>query len=275
MKEITNLNTDSLVVEFRKALNYQAQVYYTGTLSYEEIQQMLTEKLPLKKITEKSESPVVIDETVFPENTIWFVNRKDALQSKIYVMVNGETYKKEQDAYVDAFNQYFNGDFSGLVLQEIREYRSLAYGASADYMIPPLPGKKGGLIGYVGTQADKTTEALDVFTMLIKTMPEKPERTTNIRNYLAQSALTSRPGFRNLGETVYRWQLRGYHDDPNKDKYATYTNLSFDHIKNFYLQCIQPKPVVFAIVGDKKRVDMKGIEKYGKIIEVKEKSLFK
>jgi len=80
-----------------------------------------------------SNVPVAIDVKRYNENIVYFINRKDALQSNIYFMVNGSEFVKEEVPYMEAFNSYFGGGFSGLVLQEIREYRSMAYSASASF----------------------------------------------------------------------------------------------------------------------------------------------
>jgi len=274
IKQVKKLNTDSLVSEFVKATNYQAEVFYTGKKSFEDAFKTINTELYLNKNPLKSNSPVVLDEQEYKENTIYLVNKPKALQSKVYFYTKCDQYDIKDDAIINAFNMYFSGDFSGLVLQEIREYRSLAYSAGAWYSAPVLKGKNSNFIGYVGTQSDKTNEALEVFMGLIKNMPEKSERLKMIQQYLVQVALTSRPDFRNIAENIVSWKLRGFNEDPSKYNMNKYKNLTFDDITKFYKSNLQGKPITIAIVGDKKRIDIKQLEKYGKIIEIKEKELF-
>jgi predicted Zn-dependent peptidase len=176
---------------------------------------------------------------------------------------------------MDAFNMYFGGDFSGLVLQEIREYRSLAYTAGARFGVPALRGKESYFTAYVGTQADKTLDALGVFDTLIHHMPMKEERTAMIRQYLLQSSVTERPGFRTLSVQVLRWQNQGFTYDPARYKRDAYEKLSFDNIRNFYQANLAVKPLAIGIVGDKKKIDLDKLSNYGKLIFVKESSLFR
>jgi predicted Zn-dependent peptidase len=222
-----------------------------------------------------SESPIVLNDEVYTENTVYFVNRKDALQSQIYFYIKGEDYSTDKEAQIDAFNDYFGGGFSGLVIQEIREYRSMAYTAGATYSIPLLAGKWSSFIGYIGTQADKTVEAINVFDSLLMFMPEKKERIENIRNSLIQEAFASRPDFRELSQKLVEWKLKGYYEDPAKFKLEAYKKLTFDDILSFYKKNIKDKPIVICLVGDKKRLNMKDIAKFGKIVEIKESTLFK
>ena len=276
MKEIKALNPDSLLSVFKKGMEYEMQIHYVGNkFDFLTIKNIFKNNIKFGTDLKTSESPVVINDEVYNENTVFFVNRKDALQSQIYFYIKGEDYSIDKEAYIDAFNEYFGGGFSGLVLQEIREYRSMAYSAGASYSVPLLTGKCSSFIGYIGTQADKTVDAINVFDSLVMHMPEKKERIENIRNSLVQESFASRPDFRELSEQFVNWKLKGYYEDPAKYKLDTYKKLSFDDILNFYKTNIKGKPVTICIVGDKKRLNMKEMGKFGKIIKIKESSLYK
>jgi len=275
MNELKKLNTDSLVVGFLKAIQYKTEIHYSGMESQENVEIIINDNLKLSQKPLKSESPLIKPVEKYNENIIFLVDKKKSVQSKIYFFANGNEYNKSNEPFIEAFNLYFGGDFSGLVLQEIREYRSMAYSAGAKYSIPSIAGKPSDFIGYVGTQADKTIDAIEIFYNLIKDMPEKSERLQMIKQYLALTAITSRPNFRDLSETIEKWQWRGYTEDPAKLKYITYNNLTFEDIVKFYKTNIKEKPLVIAIVGNKKQIDIKKLAKYGKIIELPEKKLFR
>jgi len=141
--------------------------------------------------------------------------------------------------------------------------------------VPPLlAGKPTDFTGYVGTQADKTTEALTVFTDLIHAMPQKQERIDMVKQYLTLSAVTKRPGFRNLSQTVVKWQQQGYGEDPLKHKMEKYKALTFEDITSFYSKHLQNKAIVYSIVGNPKKMNLAEIGKFGKITKIKEDSLF-
>jgi zinc protease len=275
MKEIKALNPDSLIAVFKQGLGYETQIHYTGSqFTFAEVTEILKNGLKFQADLKTSESPVVVNDETYNENTVFFVNRKDAVQSQIYFYIKGEDYSIDKEPYIDAFNEYFGGGFSGLVIQEIREYRSMAYTAGAWYTIPDLAGKRSSFIGYVGTQADKTVEAIQVFDSLICFMPEKKDRIETIRSSLVQESYADRPDFRDLTESFVSWKLKGFYEDPAKYKLDAYKKLTFDDIVKFYQTNIKDKPVVICIVGDKKRLNMKDIAKFGKVVELKEKILF-
>jgi len=275
LKEIKKLDTEELVKTFQNSLEYETEFHYIGTNDKKFVQNIIDKNLTFTNATKKSESPVILDIEQYTENTILFVNKPKALQAKVYFMINGSEYKKEQLPEIEAFNQYFGGGFSGLVLQEIREYRSMAYSAGAWYVAPKKEGASTIFYGYIGTQADKTLNAIDIFHGLVREMPEKPERMDMIKHYLEQSALTSTPSFRETSSMISRWKTAGYSQDPRIEKVKEYEKLTFENLTNFYSKNIKEKPMVIAIVGDKKSIDLKSLEKYGKVVIVKEKNLFK
>jgi predicted Zn-dependent peptidase len=192
----------------------------------------------------------------------------------MYLYTKGKQHDRARVPQIDAFNMYFGGGFSGLVLREIREYRSLAYTADAFYDTPAKQGAGTQFFGYLGTQSDKTVEALEVFYGLIRDMPQNKDQMEAIRTYLVQSALIATPSFRHLSRAVSDWKTEGYSDDPRKEQVPVYETMSFDDIVGFYRENIKEKPIVFSFVGDKKRIDMKALKKYGRVVKVKEKSLF-
>ncbi len=274
MKEIKALQATDLVDVFKKATGYFAEIHFIGTLNDEELPEKSANALGLLQKVNATKSPIYQEREKYNENIVYFVNKKKARQSKIFFFANGKPFSIENKPNIDAFNMYFGGGFSGLVLQEIREYRSMAYSAGARFGVPIIKGKNADFIGYIGTQADKTNEAIEIFTGLVREMPQKKERMQMIKDYLIQSALTNQPLFRNLSSSVVKWELLGYDSDPAKYNVPKYKQLEFSDINIFYQDNLKEIPLVTIIVGNKKSIDMKKLSEYGKIIEIKEKKLF-
>ena len=174
-----------------------------------------------------------------------------------------------------AFNSYFGSDMSSLVFQEIREFRSLAYSAYANYRNPFDKGQKSYLLGYVSTQSDKTLDAMGVMFTLLDTMPSKPERLSEIKASLIQSISTSNPLFRYKSAMVERWRKQGYTDDPRKVSVEVYKTLKFSDIEDFYNHNVKGRPSLITINGDGKRIDLNKLQRFGKIVEVKKEQILR
>ena len=274
LKEIQETTVSNLTGEFQRATDYEAEIHYVGGMDLEEVYDILSKNLPLKEGERASTSPEVKDRIEYAENTIYFLPNSDAQQSSISFYVQGDEYNKDIDVYRTAFNQYFAGGFSGLVLQEIREYRSMAYTAGAGYITPPIEGKKSHLIGRLGTQSDKTLDAIEVFMGLLNDMPQYPDRMPMVKNYMKETALTEKPNFRHASQIYEAWKKRGYTKSPAETNMEKIENLTFDDIVKFYNENVKGRPVAIGIVGDPKLIDLKALEKYGKVVRVNTGRLF-
>ncbi|HOP03701.1 MAG TPA: insulinase family protein [Tenuifilaceae bacterium] len=273
--EVLELSVSKLAANFIEATKYETSVHYTGKLSYNEVKDVLTKSLAFPSNLKKSDSPVSIATTKYSENTIFLLNNKSVRQGDIYIFGEGDEYQHEQRPVIDAFNQYFGGGFNGLVLQELRELRSFAYTASANYSIPPVPGRKSMFTGYIGTQGDKTLDAVNEFLNLIKSMPEHPERMGNIKDYLFQATVSSSPTKRQLTQVVENWMQSGYKEDPRIKLVEGYNATSFEEMMEFYNQKFKEKPIAIGIVVNTKLFDKKQLKTIGKVVNISSTKIFK
>ena len=250
------------------AQNYQADITFVGKTSTEKLASLLQQHLKLSE-SGKADKYIYLEGKPISKNQVLFVNDKKARQSQVYFYIQGEESPKEEYAQVQAFKQYFSGGFSGLVLQEIREYRSLAYSASANVSVSPLPNGKCRLFAYIGTQADKTPDAIEVMVGLLKDMPEKTERIPTLQKNLQLKVISSFPSFSAMPNYVRALTYRGYHEDPNKQAYSTYKQLNMADLVRFYKKHIQNKPMIITVYGDKRKIDMEKLKQFGEVKELK------
>lgn len=274
-EEIQAFTVSNLAGKFINATKYETSVHYTGKLPYNEIKRVLEGNLAFPANLKPSQRYVQTPTQNYAENTIFLVNNKEARQADIYLYVPGLDYKLEQQAKIDAFNEYFGGGFNGLVLQELRELRSFAYTASASYTTPFMPGQKTRLNGYIGTQGDKTVDAFAEFIALIQNMPLHPNRMASIKDYLYQATVSASPMTRYKTQLVERWMKRGYTHDPRIDWTNEYSKLTFDDIVQFYNQALKGKPIATGIIVNTKQIDQTKLKSLGKVVKINFNQLFK
>lgn len=274
MEEIAAIDRPALENCLKKILEYQSELHFSGNTDPESLKNSITEALYFPESGISGTAPYYEPVKEYPENTVFFTHNKKAIQSNIQFLLAGDPFNIELVPQIAAYNTYFGGSFSGIVLQEIREFRSLSYSASGYYHSMEKPGFRTYYTGYVGTQADKTEEALQVYSDILKNMPQKPERMNMIKNYLSLSLQTSRPGFRELSFTVRNWKQKGYKEDPINQLLGQYKNLQFNDIVEFQESYIKPKPLIITIVANKKLVEQDMLSKFGKVLNIKEKELF-
>ena len=264
-----------LKVEFLDAIKYALDINYCGQKPVEEVKDILTKNLPLQEGVIPSTSPEIRQKKTYDKTQVYFLANSNVQQSTIYFYFNGKPYDKDQSVLFQAFNQYFSGGFTGIVLDEIREKRSMAYTASGQAVRGPLPGKESYFMGYIGTQSDKAVDAINVFMSLLDSMPEYPERIESVKAALRQNAQISKPSFRSKTEAYDAWREMGYDMDPAKYNQEAINNLTFEQIKQFYETYIKGQPVSIIVMGDPKLIDQKALQaKYGKIVKVSKTRLF-
>ena len=273
-QEIADLQIAALTGDINRAANFEAEIFYTGTMPFDDVYDILSENLPLVEQEIPSTSPM--DKEIMPatENTVYFLPNSDVEQAQIYFYTPTLEYDKNDDILYDAFFQYFSGGFNGLVTTEIREKRSMAYSAGALFITPLLPKSKSFFYGSIGTQNDKAIEAITIFLDLVHNMPKNEDRIDNIKSYLRESSLTSMPSYRSKAVYMERVKKRGYTADPAIENIPKIEALTFDDIVKFYEKNIKGKPIVIGIMGNPKNISNDELKKFGKVVRINDKKLF-
>ncbi|MEM6378767.1 MAG: insulinase family protein, partial [Bacteroidota bacterium] len=274
-KAIKSKSSKILKLGLVEIKSYKASLHYTGNQSTVQVEQIVMNNFQLEDTDKKADWDY--PESELPQqNTIYVINDKKAVQSQIWYVIEGQKYTLDQAPRQEAFSQYFGGGFSGLALQEIREYRSLAYSAGAFYRTSRWQqNKQGNFIAYIGCQADKTLDAIGVMNELVMDMPRYEDRLPNLVESLKNKTFTKYPSFREVSKRLERYQALGVKEDLSKTTYESYDQLSFDDIQAFYEDNIKGKPITITIYGDTSKIDMEALAKIGKIVELKKSDVLR
>ena len=243
----------SLVAQARE---YALDVFYCGTLP----QDQLVAALPLTEGMKPSKSPFIKDRQSYDKPTVLFLPNSNVQQADLYFYINGRPYEIASDVQSDAFNQYMSGGFTGIIMNEIRVKRSMAYSAYGVNATPALQGKDCYFYGYVGTQSDKVVDAINVYLDILNDMPKDSTQLVALKAALKQASQTAKPSMRNKAATFEAWQRVGYQDDPAKVNADAIDNLTFNDIEKFYEENIKGKPITIILMGDPKKIDLKAIQ---------------
>lgn len=275
IEEVLQLTASQLEGVFHQIQNYELEIHYAGALPALDVKNILYNKLSINQNVRPSMSPIERPIVPITEDNIYFLPDATMQQAKIYFLIDGEPYSVNTAVDYMAFNEYFGGGFSGLVMNEIREKRSMAYTAYGYFARPPKQGQLTEFIGYVGTQSDKVVDAIDVYVSLLDSMPQYPETIENVRTILRQSVLSNKPTFRYKSQRMTDLMRLGYKVDPAMLQVRDIQRLTFEDIQSFYQSRIQGKPMTILIMGDPKLIDQKQLKaKYGKITKLSKSRLF-
>jgi predicted Zn-dependent peptidase len=163
---------------------------------------------------------------------------------------------------------------SSVVFQELREARALAYSAAASYAQGSREDAENLMLGAIGSQTDKTVDAVTAFVDLIDNMPESTERFDESVNSLLNRYRTSKLSFREVIGSVRSWERLGLQGDPRRDRYAQLQNVTMEDLLAFQQEHVKGRPKLISIVGDTTAIDTEALAQFGSVKEVEVDELF-
>lgn len=266
-EQVHALTAAELQELLRHAFRHPQQVLYTGTLPMPAVADALqhhslnTEPQPA--------AAYYVQPIREPESSeIYFLNR-DMAQSHIRLEFGSIPYDPSISAAAQLYNMYFAGGMAGIVFQELREVRALAYVVGARYLPGSRREDKNIMLGVIQTQADKTIEAVQAFVELMDNLPLSEERYAFARNSLINDYRANRIGFRAVPQTILDWDRRGLKPDPRRQWYEEITaaeDMAF--LADFHKHYIANKAKLISVVGDTTRINMASLQALGKFREV-------
>ncbi|HSZ24834.1 MAG TPA: insulinase family protein, partial [Cytophagaceae bacterium] len=207
------------------------------------------------------------------EPKVYFVNY-DMVQAEIIFLSKSILYDKSIVPVVSLFNEYFGGSMGSLVFQEMRESRALAYSVRSRYETASRKEYPNYISSYIGTQADKIMEAIDGMSDLLDKMPKSEVLFETSKKSLIESISTTRITKSSILLSYEAAQRLSLNYDIRKDIYDQVKNFKFENVKEFQEKYIKDKPKAILVVASKDKIDLKKLEKYGKVTEMKVEDLF-
>jgi predicted Zn-dependent peptidase len=263
--ELKSITPEELVSILKKLESYPHMVLYYGPLDIDALASDLNVKHIIKG--EQLPLPLQVDfpEKPTDENIIYFVNYKDMVQAEIIFLSKDGLYDKNKTPYISMFNEYFGSGMSGIVFQELRESKALAYATFASYSTPQKKENSYYIFAYIGTQADKLGEAMQGTIDILNDMPESQITFDAAKNSLLNQIKTSRTTKASIMFDFLAAKKRGLDYDIRKDIYEQVPALMLKDIKKFQMENLKNRNYAILVLGDKDKIDMKVLEKYGKV----------
>ena len=175
---------------------------------------------------------------------------------------------------IQLFNDYFSGGMGGLVFQELRETRALAYGVHAHYVTGDRKGAQNMMVGMIACQADKTPEALEAFLELMDHPPKSPERFKESQLSVLNEYRAAKLAFREVLGAVRSWERLGVPIDPRRQRFEKIQTTDIDAIFRFQQGHLKSRPKLISIVGDQRKINAERLAGLGKVTEVKLEDIF-
>ena len=269
--ELKAINPEKLVGIIKDMKNYKQRVFYYGKdvnsavaslNTYHKIFGELKEYPPAKEYKELETG-----------GNVFFTNY-DMVQTELMFLAKGEPFKPENMAATSLFNTYFGSGLSSIVFQEIRESKSLAYSAYAAYSTARKKDDSNYVIAYVGTQANKLEQAVDAMMELMNDMPEAKKQFKAAKEATLKKLAAQRISKSNIFWSYERLQKLGIDNDNREVMYNTIKAMTIEDLKGFFNKNIKGESYNVMVIGNKDDLDVKSLQKLGKIKELEVDYLF-
>src|SRR5690606_41953760 len=169
--ELRALTPDDLLPIIRSLTTTEHKVLYYGPASERELLSILNERHKLPEQRQPAPEPVEFSMPDIEKPMVYWTDY-DMVQAEIAMHTKGPVFDPAVAPRSRMYNEYFGGNMSSIVFQEIREAQGLAYAVWAGYMQPQKAGDNDRFFAYVGTQADKQAESMSALLKIVNEMPE-------------------------------------------------------------------------------------------------------
>jgi predicted Zn-dependent peptidase len=262
--ELKNLNATELVNYLKTIPQYQYKMHYYGPESPDNVVSILNSKLKNEEL-KPVPAPVDYKELSETENTVYVVNY-DMVQAEIQMLSKGaDNYDKSLAPYITIFNDYFGGGMSSVVFQDMRESKALAYSVYSVYRQPRQLDEPYSVYAYIGTQADKLSEAMNGMNALLNDMPQNESFFDASKDAVLKQIQSERIT-KNAILDYYESSLKkGLDYDIRQEIYNTVPGISLEQLKDFHDKYVKGKKFNIMVLGDKNKIDKSVLEKFGTV----------
>lgn len=236
--------------------------FYAGPHGRDELAAMLA---PFERdATLASEPPPPLRYRVAPGTTIHLLHH-EAAQTQLHVLMPGEPYSPDRAVLYRLFDEYVGGQ-AGLIFQEVRERRGLAYAAQGGHGAGARLGDQNLAWASAATRSDRAVEALALLLASLSELPAEPRRFERARRSTIEKLLGSRVRFRGFGFTAETWRQRGITADPRPALLAALRERNLDELLAFG-RSLAAGGLAVALVGDLRPLDRDALGRLGQVVE--------
>ncbi|MES2411146.1 MAG: insulinase family protein, partial [Bacteroidota bacterium] len=269
-KELKEMNVNQLADLIKGMTGYEHQIFFYGNdlnpivAALEKNHNLAANRpIPAPKLYQEPETA----------NKVYFANY-DMVQTEMNRVAKGVKYNPAVSGTVNVFNSYFGAGLSSIVFQEIRESKSLAYSARANYGMANDKNLNDYMTVSIGTQANKLPQAVEALNALLADMPRIDKQFNNAKESSLKQIASSRIIKTNIFFNQINVKKLGFDYDIRKDIYKSIKDLTLDSTNNFFNQEVKTKQYNTAIIGKKESLDFEALKKLGDVQEVSLEEIF-
>ncbi len=270
--ELDNLKATDLVNLLRNLTKYPHRILYYGPLTNSNLVKVL---MPLHKLPASFLPIPAKQQFAFAPTTskVLFTNY-DMVQSELTWVNNGDAFDAKQMPTIQLFNEYFGGSMSGVVFQDIRESKALAYSTFATYSVPAKKEDPFMVMAYVGCQSDKMKESITAMNNLLTELPKSEKGLDQAKLSIFNNLSTTRITKANILFNYLSATKRGLTEDSRKMVFNQLPTLDWAAVSNLHKTKMSNKPYTLCVLGKDEKMNWAELNKLGNVSKLSLEELF-
>ena len=262
VSELATIDPQELVQIVKQLKNYNQRLFYYGKDVENVVTALNDFHFTSSQLIEYPEPDTYIEKET--GGNVYYVDY-DMVQSEMMFIAKGAPFKAENMAVSVLFNTYFGGGLSSIIFQEIRESKSLAYSAWSNYSTASKKGNSNYVMAYIGTQANKMSEAVEAMMDLMNDMPEAEEQFNAAKEATLKQLASQRITKSNIFWNYERLQKIGISTDNREAMYNAIKNMQMVDLRNFFNENIKGENYNVMVIGNEKDLDFTALNTLGKV----------
>ncbi len=254
---------------------YEHTVLYYGPRAMGDLTDLLTQE---HRLSAELKAPLAFEEYMEQPTPTTEILLAPYDAKNIYMMAinNDETaWQPEMTPVAALFNEYFGAGMNGIVFQELRESRGLAYSARAYYdQMPDRKGHPETSYTFIISQNDKMMDCIRTFNEILDSIPQSPSAFEIAKQSLTKQLAAQRTTRFAVLNAWMAAQDRGIDYDINEKIYNALPDITLDDIVRFANERMARKPRRYVILGNESELDMSALGQTGPVRRVSLQEIF-
>lgn len=263
-EELEKLKAEDMIKVLTSLTQNEHRILYYGPLP----STALTAEVEKMHYSQATKKPDAVPASVLTEqktgNQVYAVDY-DMKQVELIMLGRGETFTDKIVPQARMYNEYFGGNMSAILFQELRESKALAYSVAGSYKIPPRKEKSFYFTSYIGSQSDKLGDATQGMVDLIKELPSSENTFTTAKDAVLSGIRNERLTKTALLFAYEGARRQGLNYDIRKSIFEKVQPMTFADVKQFQQTYVKNLPMTLVVLGKKELLDQKTLEKYGQV----------
>lgn len=264
-----------IFVDLLKGLaNHEHKVIYYGPMAEKEIAGLINKThVSAKHLTAARKNNPYLEQAATSNEVLIAPYDAKNIYMRLYHN-EGRSWNPEEAAVQEVFNEYFGGGMNGIVFQEMREARGLAYNAFAYYYSPSWKDRKEYAMTHIITQNDKMLDCITHFKEILDKMPASETAFQIAKDAVTKRLASTRTTKLGIFNSYLSSERLGLDISLDELIYKHLPQAELKDIVSFEKQTMADKGYRYIILGDEKSLDMESLEKIGPVRRLTTEEVF-